>query len=77
MVYRQQLLSHGLFIANAPLTPAERKVLLGLLDGHGKADRARTRPKSEHDAFPRLVDLRQFGVRNRSALAALWLGKLQ
>jgi hypothetical protein len=43
--HREQLLSHGLLIANAPLTPAERRVLLALLDGARKAGSRRSSTK--------------------------------
>ena len=76
--HRQQLLSHGLLIANAPLTPAERRVLLALLDGQMEKQIAQ-----RHDQSPNATHFHvksiygKFGVRNRSALAALWLGKLR
>lgn len=76
--YRQQLLSHGLLIANASLTSAERRVLLGLLDGHTEkqiAQRLGQSPNTTHFHVKSIYA--KFGVRNRSALAALWLGKLR
>ncbi len=76
--YRQQLLSHGLLIANAPLTPAERKVLLGLLDGHMEKQIAQKLDQSPNTTHFHVKSIyAKFGVRNRSALAALWLGKLR
>lgn len=76
--HRQQLLSHGLLIANAPLTPAERRVLLALLDGQMEkqiAQRLDQSPNTTHFHVKSIYA--KFGVRNRSALAALWLGKLR
>ncbi|WP_271583770.1 helix-turn-helix transcriptional regulator [Bradyrhizobium sp. CCBAU 45389] len=76
--HREQLLSHGLLIANAPLTPAERKVLLALLDGHTEkhiAQKLDQSPNTTH--FHVKAIYAKFGVSNRSALAALWLGKLR
>jgi DNA-binding CsgD family transcriptional regulator len=76
--HRHQLLSHGLLIANAPLTPAERRVLLALLDGNTEkqiAQRLDQSPNTTH--FHVKAIYAKFGVRNRPALAALWLGKLQ
>jgi DNA-binding CsgD family transcriptional regulator len=76
--HRQQLLSHGLLIANAPLTPAERRVLLTLLDGHTEkqiAQRLDQSPNTTHFHVKSIYA--KFGVSNRSALAALWLGKLR
>jgi DNA-binding CsgD family transcriptional regulator len=75
---RQQLLSHGLLIANAPLTPVERKVLLGLLDGHMEKEIAQKLDQSPNTTHFHVKSIyAKFGVRNRSALAALWLGKLR
>ena len=75
---RQQLLSHGLLIANAPLTPAERRVLLGLLDGHPEKQIALKLDQSPNTTHFHIKSIyAKFGVRNRSALAALWLGKLR
>lgn len=76
--HRQQLLSHGLLIANAPLTPAERRVLLALLDGQVEkqiAQRLDQSPNTTHFHIKSIYG--KFGVRNRSALTALWLGKLR
>ncbi|WP_271582658.1 helix-turn-helix domain-containing protein [Bradyrhizobium sp. CCBAU 45389] len=78
MVSRQQLLSHGLLIANAPLTPAERMVLLALLDGRAKkqiAQRIDQSPNTTHFHVKSIYA--KFGVRNRPALTALRLGKLR
>lgn len=76
--HRQQLLSHGLLIANAPLTPAERRVLLALLDGHVEKQIARRLDQSPNTTHFHVKSIyAKFGVRSRSALAALWLGKLR
>lgn len=76
--HRQQLLSHGLLIANAPLTPAERRVLLELLDGHMEKQIARRLDQSPNTTHFHVKSIyAKFGVRNRSALAALWLGKMR
>ncbi len=76
--HRQQLLSHGLLIANAPLTPAERRVLLALLDGHMEKEIARRLDQSPNTTHFHVKSIyAKFGVRNRSTLAALWLGKLR
>ena len=76
--HRQQLLCCGLLIANAPLTPAERRVLLALLDGHTEkqiAQRLAQSPNTTHFHVKSIYA--KFGVSNRSALTALWLGKLR
>lgn len=75
---RQQLLSHGLLIANAALTPAERRVLLSLLDGHAEKEIAQKFGQSPNTTHFHVKSIyAKFGVRNRAALAALWLGKLR
>ncbi|MCS3731883.1 helix-turn-helix transcriptional regulator [Bradyrhizobium betae] len=76
--HRQQLLSHGLLIANAPLTPAERRVLLALLDGDTErqiAQKLEQSPNTTHFHVKSIYT--KFGVRNRPSLSALWLGKLR
>lgn len=76
--HRQQLLSHGLLIANAPLTPAERRVLLALLDGQTEKQIAQKLDQSPNTTHFHVKSIyAKFGVRNRSSLAALWLGKLR
>lgn len=75
--YRQQALSHGLLIANAPLTPTERKVLLELLDGSVEKQIATLLNQSQNTTHVHVKSIySKFGVNHRSALTALWLGKL-
>ncbi|MGM4919639.1 helix-turn-helix transcriptional regulator [Tardiphaga sp. 813_E8_N1_3] len=76
--HRQQLLGHGLLIADAPLTPAERRVLLALLDGQMERQIAQKLDQSPNTTHFHVKSIyAKFGVRNRAALAALWLGKLR
>jgi DNA-binding CsgD family transcriptional regulator len=76
--HRQQLLSHGLLIADAALTPAERRVLLALLDGHAEKEIAQKFDQSPNTTHFHVKSIyAKFGVRNRATLAALWLGKLR
>jgi len=76
--FRQQLLSHGLLIANAPLTTAERRVLLEVPDGHVEKQIAQKLGQSPNTTHFHVKSIyAKFGVRNRSALTALWLGKLR
>ena len=76
--YRQHLLSYGLLIANAPLTPAERRVLLGMLDGQVEKQIAHALDQSPNTTHFHVKSIyTKFGVRNRAALTALWLGKLR
>ncbi|MEX3789443.1 LuxR C-terminal-related transcriptional regulator [Paraburkholderia sp. BR14374] len=75
---RQQLLSHGLLIADAPLTTAERRVLLGLLDGLTEKQIAQKLDQSPNTTHVHIKSIyAKFNVRNRSTLTALWLGKLR
>jgi len=76
--HRQQLLSHGLLIANAALTPTERKVLLALLDGHTEKQIAQKLDQSPNTTHFHVKSIyAKFGVSNRSTLTSLWLGKLR
>ncbi|MCR8961233.1 helix-turn-helix transcriptional regulator [Variovorax sp. S2] len=75
--YRQQLLSHGLLIANAPLTATERKVLLGLLEGRAEKVIAANLGQSPNTTHIHVKSIyAKFGVHNRAALTSLWLGRL-
>ncbi|MFT0170089.1 helix-turn-helix transcriptional regulator [Paraburkholderia mimosarum] len=75
---RQQLLSHGLLIADAPLTSAERRVLLWLLDGLTEKQIAQKLEQSPNTTHVHIKSIyAKFNVRNRSTLTALWLGKLR
>ncbi|WP_233887096.1 helix-turn-helix transcriptional regulator [Paraburkholderia flagellata] len=76
--YRQQLLSHGLLIADAPLTSAERRVLLGLLDGLTEKQIAQKLDQSPNTTHVHIKSIyTKFNVGSRSTLTALWLGKLR
>jgi DNA-binding CsgD family transcriptional regulator len=75
--YRQQLLSHGLLIADTPLTATERRVLLGLLDGKTEKAVAGILGQSPNTTHVHVKSIyAKFNVRNRAALTALWLGRL-
>lgn len=74
--HRQLLLMHGLGITEKPLAPAERKVLRWLmtdLDERAIAERVGFTQGSVHQYIVTLY--RKFGVRSRSALISLWLGR--
>lgn len=76
-IYRQQVLSHGLVIAKAPLTATERKVLLELLDGRTEkviAARLGQSPNTTHIHVKSIYA--KFGVHHRAELTSLWLGRL-
>ncbi|MES2989930.1 MAG: helix-turn-helix transcriptional regulator [Pseudomonadota bacterium] len=75
--YRQQLLSQGLLIANAPLTAMERRVLLQLLDGKTEKEIAALLEQSPHTTHVHVKSIYdKFDVHNRSTLMSLWLGRL-
>lgn len=74
--HRQLLLSHGLLVASTPLTPVERQVLQGLLTGLAEKEIAAAQSQSYHTTHGHVSSIfRKFGVNNRSALMALWLGR--
>lgn len=74
--FRQLLLSHGLCLAKAPLTPLECDVLQGLLGGGTESQIAGQIGHSAHTTHEYVKRIyRKFGVTNRPALTALWLGK--
>jgi DNA-binding CsgD family transcriptional regulator len=74
--HRQLMLSHGLLIAKTTLTPAERRVLDLLLTGLPEKAIAEKLDRSYHTTHEYVRSIfRKFGVNNRSALMALWLGQ--
>jgi len=74
--HRQSLLGRGLLAASAPLTGVERKVLQGLLGGRQEKEIAADLGQSPHTTHSHVRGIyRKFGVNNRAALMALWLGK--
>jgi len=74
--HRQLLLSHGLLVARTPLTMVERKVLQGLLTGLAEKEIAAALGQSYHTTHEYVSSIfRKFGVNNRAALMALWLGR--
>lgn len=74
--HRQLMLSHGLLAARAPLTQRERKILHLLLTELSEKQIAEKIGRSYHTVHECVISIyRKFGVNNRSALMALWLGK--
>ena len=72
--HRQLLLSHGLGLCVEPLTPAERRVIQGLLSGASErvlAGELDLSPGTVHQYATRVY--RKFGVRGRTEFTALWL----
>lgn len=74
--HRQLLLSHGLLVASTPLTPVERRVLQSLMTGLAEKEIAVAQGQSYHTTHEYVSAIfRKFGVSNRAALMALWLGR--
>lgn len=74
--HRQLMLSHGLLVSATMLTPAERTVLHLLLTGLAEKQIAAELGRSYHTVHECVtVIFRKFGVNNRAALMALWLGQ--
>lgn len=72
--HRQQLLSHGLGICDAPLTQAERRILPELLSGASEKVIAHRLGLSQGTAHQYITGVyRKFGVRGRAEFMALWL----
>ena len=75
--HRQLMLSHGLLVAATTLTMAERRVLHLLLTGIPEKLIAEELERSYHTTHECVTSIfRKFGVNNRAALMALWLGKV-
>jgi DNA-binding CsgD family transcriptional regulator len=73
---RQHMLGEGLLVAAAPLTPVERTVLQGLLTGVPEKQIAQRLGRSYHTTHEYVIRIfRKYGVTNRAALMALWLGQ--
>lgn len=72
--HRQVLLSFGVHLGAAPLTPTERRVLNLLLTANSEAEIAKLlsqRLPTTHQHITRIF--RKFNVSSRAALMALWL----
>jgi DNA-binding CsgD family transcriptional regulator len=75
--HQRLMLSHGLLVAVTPLTPAERRVLHLLLTGLSEKLIADQLERSYHTTHEWVTSIyRKFGVNNRAALMALWLGQV-
>jgi DNA-binding CsgD family transcriptional regulator len=74
--HRHVLLSHGLFLAKAPLTATERRVLRLLLTDLSEKQIAARLGLTFGTAHGYVTGiLRKFGVSGRAGLTALWLGQ--
>jgi DNA-binding CsgD family transcriptional regulator len=72
--HRQLLLSHGLVMASAPMTPTERSVLRLLLTESTEKHIARQIGIAASTVHQHILSIyRKFGVRSRAGLMSLWL----
>jgi DNA-binding CsgD family transcriptional regulator len=75
-IHRDAMLAEGLFVARAPLTPAERRVVDLLLTERSERQIAAALGLAERTTHHHVTQiLRKFGVNSRAALMALWLGR--
>ncbi len=73
--HRQVLLSFGVHLGAAPLTPTERRVLNLLLTANSEAEIAKLLSQSRPTTHQHITRIfRKFNVSSRAALTALWLG---
>ncbi|PRE08031.1 MULTISPECIES: helix-turn-helix transcriptional regulator [Pseudomonadota] len=74
--HRQQMLAEGVGVASAPLSPAERQVLRGLLQGQTQKQIATVLGHSPHTTreYARRI-FRKYGVSDGAQLMSLWLGR--
>lgn len=73
---RELMLSHGLLLASEALSPTERRIVSLLLTDRTEKEIAaelRQSPPTTHKYITSI--LRKFGVRGRTGLMALWLGR--
>jgi DNA-binding CsgD family transcriptional regulator len=74
--HRQLMLSHGLLLASAPLTPTEHKVLQLLLTEATEKTIAHQLGLAESTTHQHVVAIfRKFGVRSRAGLMSLWFNR--
>ncbi len=71
---RQLLYSHGLLVAESPLTPTERQVVQLLLTDKSEKEIASDLGQSPHTTHDHVKEIyRKFNVNGRAALMAVWL----
>lgn len=74
--HRQIALSHGLLIAETPLSPAQRQVNQLLLTERSEKQIADELGKSLSVTHKQITEIfRKFGVKSRAGLMAVWLGQ--
>jgi DNA-binding CsgD family transcriptional regulator len=73
--HRQLALSHGLLIAETPLSPAQRQITQLLLTERSEKEIAAEIGKSLRTTHNHITEVfRKFGVQSRAGLMSLWLG---
>lgn len=74
--HRELLLSHGLLVAQEPLGAMERRLVRLMLTHRTEKEIAAVLGQSPKTTHKYITDiLRKFGVRGRTGLMALWLGR--
>lgn len=74
--HRELMLSHGLILAGAPLSPTQRRIVSLLLTERSEKEIAAElgqSPKTTHKYVTEI--LRKYGVKGRTGLMALWLNR--
>lgn len=72
--HRQMFYSHGLLVAQEPLTPMQREVLRLLLSDKPEKEIATELGQSFHTTHTHVKEIfRKYGVKSRAALMAIWL----
>jgi DNA-binding CsgD family transcriptional regulator len=73
--HRQMFYSHGLLVAQEPLTPTQREVLQLLLSDKTEKEIAAELSQSFHTTHTHVKDIfRKYNVKSRAGLMAVWLG---
>jgi DNA-binding CsgD family transcriptional regulator len=74
--HRQLMFSHGVPLANSPLTATERAVMLMLLTDKTEREIAAELGQSPHTTHDHVKEIyRKLGVNGRTGLMAVWLAK--
>jgi DNA-binding CsgD family transcriptional regulator len=73
--HRQMFFSHGLLVAQDPLTPMQREVLQLLLSDKTEKEIAADLGQSFHTTHTHVKEIfRKYNVKSRAGLMAVWLG---
>jgi len=75
-LHRQLLLSHGVFLAETPLSPIQRRIAHLLLTERSEKEIAGELGQSFHTTHTHVKEIfRRYGVKGRTALMAMWLNR--